>query len=384
MLDSMSLAASFDGPFVSVIVPAYNATRTLERTLRRLSALSYPAYEVIVVDDGSRDETVQQVRGYVVRLAILEKNSGAGVARMVGASLARGELLAFTDSDVIVPVDWLEQGLALLEETGAIAASGPFTGSAGDSFVERFCYHYLRDRETTERSYVSTCSTANALIRADVFRETGGFPIYGLGRNPKEAFQGHEDTNWAYIATRDPKNKIVWEPSFGVTHIFRDSLASLLKQQWFIASVVTVSSFRFRGMLSGPSNFRKSSTMLHMAVTWFGTLAFLALLVAGLFSPLAWAGAAACAAAVLWSLLSHRSLLQAVRRDRGAGTLLRSLVWLYLMYIAFDMGTITALLRLVTAGFQFRDIDQLPSFRLEERAGDTDERGHATRAPGQG
>ena len=355
-------------PLVSVIVPSYNSARTLEGTLASLGALSWSNYEVIVVDDGSTDGSPEIARRFPVRLVLLGRNSGAGVARMAGVAVARGEILAFTDSDVVVAVDWLDRGMELLEETGAVAVSGPFTGSASESFIQKFCYHFLRDREVTARSRVSTVTTSNMLVRAREFRETGAFPIYGLGRDPDRAFQGHEDSNWAYLAVRDHDAFIVWEPSFGVTHDFRDTLWDLLRQQWFIAHVEMVSYLRYPGMFKAPSNFRKGSTMTHLLVTWLGSLGAVTLIPIGFVNPLAWLGAGACTGAVLASLLSHTSFFKAIaREERSPLFLAKALGTLYLLYMARDVGIVAALAKVVAAGGRFGEIRDLPPYSVEDR-----------------
>ena len=89
-------------PRFSVIIPAFNAAATLARAIESVSAQSWPAHEIIVVDDGSTDATAEVARqfGETVRL-IQQPNSGVSVARNAGAAAATGDWLAFLDAD-----DW--------------------------------------------------------------------------------------------------------------------------------------------------------------------------------------------------------------------------------------------------------------------------------------
>jgi len=89
-------------PRFSVIIPAYNAAATLARAIDSVRAQSWPAHEIIVVDDGCTDATAEVARQYgdAVRL-IRQANSGVSVARNAGASAATGNWLAFLDAD-----DW--------------------------------------------------------------------------------------------------------------------------------------------------------------------------------------------------------------------------------------------------------------------------------------
>jgi GT2 family glycosyltransferase len=89
-------------PRFSVVIPAFNSAATLARAIESVRAQSWPAHEIIVVDDGSTDATAGVVRqfGDVVRL-IQQNNSGVSVARNAGAAAATGDWLAFLDAD-----DW--------------------------------------------------------------------------------------------------------------------------------------------------------------------------------------------------------------------------------------------------------------------------------------
>ncbi len=86
---------------VSVIIPAYNRQRLIVRAIQSVMEQTVPVAEVIVVDDGSTDDTVRVVRGTFpsVRIVQLEKNSGAQAARAAGIREAAGDWIAFHDSD---------------------------------------------------------------------------------------------------------------------------------------------------------------------------------------------------------------------------------------------------------------------------------------------
>lgn len=87
---------------ISVIIPTYNREKTIIRSLMSVLNQTYKDIEVIVVDDCSTDNTkevVEQVNDSRVRYACLEKNSGACVARNFGVEIARGDIIAFQDSD---------------------------------------------------------------------------------------------------------------------------------------------------------------------------------------------------------------------------------------------------------------------------------------------
>jgi GT2 family glycosyltransferase len=112
-------------PRVSVIVCTYNGGRTLDQCLRSLTALDYPDYEVIVVDDGSTDETRAVLASFPQVRAVRQPNLGLSVARNVGLQAATGEFVAYTDSDCFADPDWLTHLVHQFRATGAAAVGGP-------------------------------------------------------------------------------------------------------------------------------------------------------------------------------------------------------------------------------------------------------------------
>ncbi|MFL6530859.1 MAG: glycosyltransferase, partial [Chthoniobacterales bacterium] len=94
-------------PSVSVIVCSYNGAKTLASCLDSLGKLDYSNYEVILVDDGSTDNTSEIAARYPDVRYIRQTNHGLSHARNTGASAAQGEVFAYTDSDCMADRDWL-------------------------------------------------------------------------------------------------------------------------------------------------------------------------------------------------------------------------------------------------------------------------------------
>ena len=112
-------------PRVTVVVCTYNGGRTLGQCLRSLEALDYPDYEVIVVDDGSTDDTRDVLARFPGVRAIHQPNRGLSVARNVGLHAASGEVVAYTDDDCFADPDWLSHLVYQLQSTGAAGVGGP-------------------------------------------------------------------------------------------------------------------------------------------------------------------------------------------------------------------------------------------------------------------
>lgn len=92
-------------PLVSVIIPAYNAESFIEETLKSVLAQTYPAIEVLVIDDGSQDRTPEIVAGMAERdprvVLVKQSNAGVAAARNLGIDQSKGEFIAPIDADDI-------------------------------------------------------------------------------------------------------------------------------------------------------------------------------------------------------------------------------------------------------------------------------------------
>lgn len=112
-------------PRVSVVVCSYNGASTLEQCLRSLQALDYPDFEIILVDDGSTDNTPEISARFPQVHTIRQSNHGLSAARNVGLRAATGSIVAYTDSDCYADPDWLTRLVYQLQHSGADAVGGP-------------------------------------------------------------------------------------------------------------------------------------------------------------------------------------------------------------------------------------------------------------------
>src|SRR5215471_6265280 len=115
-------------PSVSIIVCSYNGAATLRACLDSLGKIDYPKFEVILVDDGSTDNTAQIAAEFPNVRYIHQPNRGLSAARNTGAAAARGEVLAYTDADCMADVDWLYYLVGTL-------TSGDFAGVGGPNIT---------------------------------------------------------------------------------------------------------------------------------------------------------------------------------------------------------------------------------------------------------
>lgn len=105
-----------NSPLVSIVIPAHNEEGYIEKTLSHIRKQSYKNIEIIVVDDGSTDNTTKKAKKYANKTIKLKKRRGVSYARNAGAKIARGKLLVFLDADTIL---WDKDAISkILEHIG--------------------------------------------------------------------------------------------------------------------------------------------------------------------------------------------------------------------------------------------------------------------------
>jgi O-antigen biosynthesis protein len=121
-------------PRASVVVCSYNGARTIRDTLDALKHLDYPDFEVIVVNDGSRDTTPHIASEYGVRL-ITTENRGLSNARNTGWQAATGEIVAYIDDDAYPDPHWLKYLAYTFLTTSHVGVGGPNIAPSGDGYI---------------------------------------------------------------------------------------------------------------------------------------------------------------------------------------------------------------------------------------------------------
>ncbi|OFX25244.1 MAG: mycofactocin system glycosyltransferase [Anaeromyxobacter sp. RBG_16_69_14] len=287
-------------PTVSVVIPVKDRAEELRRCLESLTRVRYPGenVEVLVVDDGSRDETRDVARAMGASV-ILSGGEGRGpaAARNRGASQARGEVLAFLDSDCAASEEWLAELAPMFQDPDVAAVGGRVNGMHASSALDRYeaemsslCLG-ARGRSGQHGKDTFYLPSCNLLVRRRDFADSGGF---------REELQVAEDVDLSW-RLRDRGRKIVYTPAGSIVHEHRNRLGAFLRRRFQYGTS--------EGLLQILHPERRKRLILPPA------LAASALLVALSWLRASWFPAALGAAAVavdvfrLWKKLRRQTLL---------------------------------------------------------------------------
>lgn len=166
-------------PFLSLVIPAFNAIDELAVLLPSVEASEFRDFEVIIVDDGSTDGTPEFLRDHPVRVIETPRNGGPAFARNLGAREARGEIVLFLDSDVVIRPGTLGEVARFFREHPDRSAmigvydAEPANLGAWPRYKALQCYSYYW-RFPPEKE-VTLLWAAVAAFRRRVFLDAGGF-----------------------------------------------------------------------------------------------------------------------------------------------------------------------------------------------------------------
>jgi len=162
---------------VSVVIPAHDSEKTIAACLNGLfkQTVAREKYEIVVVDDGSRDATRAIAQAAGVRV-LAQENRGAAAARNLGAQNARGEIVLFIDADCVPDARWIEAMIAPFAEAEIIGAGGMKRthqrGSVPQFIQMEFDDRYDRVRASRRFDFIDS---GTAAYRRAVFLQSGGF-----------------------------------------------------------------------------------------------------------------------------------------------------------------------------------------------------------------
>lgn len=216
-------------PKVSVIIPVYNGEKIISECINSLKKQTFrEKYEIIIVDDGSTDNTAKIVKKIKGVVFLKQKHKGPAVARNFGAKKVRSEILLFTDADCIVEKDWIKQMIEPFKKKEIIGVQGSYK-TKQKSVVARFAQLEIEERYERMKSkkYIDFIGSYSAGYRKNIFLKSGGFdesfPM-ASGEDPELSFKLAESGH-----------KMVFTTKAIVYHKHPSNLGKYLKQKFWRA-----------------------------------------------------------------------------------------------------------------------------------------------------
>ena len=208
----------------TVYVPCYNAEAYLGRVLEGVLAQTLRADEVIVVDDGSRDQSVEIAARFPVTVIRQEQNRGLAVARNAAMRAARNELVAALDSDVVPEPEWLERLAPHFENRKVALGGGKLVEGVARGVADRWRAVHLRqhwgDAAMENPGFVFG---ANTMARRTAVLEAGGYD--------ERLRTNGEDANLS-LRLRERGWTTFYEPAALCRHLREDSVRTALETFW--------------------------------------------------------------------------------------------------------------------------------------------------------
>ena len=317
-------------PRVSVVIPTHNGAATLAACLESLQASTFAPDEIVVVDDASTDHTAQIARGFNCRVVRLDENAGAARAKNRGAAEAAGDILFFTDDDVIVARESLARTAEDFADArvagvvGLLDAKIPF-----EDFASNFKNLWMRfTYERLPRERIGVFYTSIAAMRRETFLQLGGFDENYRGASIAE------DTEFGQRAWGTG----CWlrlDPRVTATHRKHYTLRQVLVTDYLRARALVLMRLRKRGQ------------PFFTSVPWFYQLAvptiFAAMvaILAGLVIS-NWLLATLCAGLLITFYVLFLPWLAYLARERGARFALMGALFQPVDVIAVGAGMVAA------------------------------------------
>jgi len=212
-------------PSISVVVPAHNCENTIFQTLQSILKQTVSDIDVIVVDDGSTDQTVQIIKSISGVRYYYQDNAGPAAARNLGVQKAKGDIVFFTDSDCMPQRDWIEKAIVHFNDPQVVVVAGSYSIANPNNMLaqcihDEIMFRHHRLMPQNPKSFGSY----NFGVKKNVFESVGGFDIcyrYASG----------EDNDLSYKILK-AGYKIRFEKNALVDHFHTTRIFKYFKEQY--------------------------------------------------------------------------------------------------------------------------------------------------------
>ena len=304
---------------ISIIIPAYNAAKTLPACLAALQRQTQPPDEIIVVDDGSQDQTAQVARAYGAQL-LEQPHQGPAVARNLGIRQARGDIVLLTDADCEPVPTWVAEMMRPFTDPRVMGVKGSYRTHQQERVARLAQCEFEERYDRLERlATIDFIDTYAAAFRLAVLRERGGFD---------PAFPQNEDVELSYRLAR-AGCRLMFNRQAVVYHrhpnTWRTYLCRKIKRGYWRMMVYRLHPGKAMRDSYTPQLLKVQIALMYLVLGLAG-LAFV-------FPPLVWGAVAALIG--LW-LSAIPFVRRAVQQDNAL--VIDALVFIVVRALAFAIG----------------------------------------------
>lgn len=209
---------------VTLYIPCFNASKYLKWCLESVLNQSYPIDEILIIDDGSTDDTVRMARQFPVKLISHGQNKGLAAARNTAFRKAKNEFVAALDADCVGRQNWLEELMKNFKDEQTAGVGGrlieKYTSTLADQWRAQHMPQHWGDQEMEDPPFLFGCNT---VIRKSIVSTLGFY---------NEKFKtNYEDV---YLSKKILRNcfQLIYSPMAIVEHLRKDTMRSVLESFW--------------------------------------------------------------------------------------------------------------------------------------------------------
>lgn len=209
---------------VTLYIPCYNVEGYLKECLEAVLKQTHTPDEVLVIDDGSTDQTAEIAAQYPVRLIRHQQNKGLAAARNTAILNSRNELVASIDADVVLAQDWLEKMVVSMHHDGVVGAGGKLVEKFQQKLADRWrAIHMAQHWGDLPNEDPPAINGGNTIFKASAIKRVG---LYN------EVFRTNYEDHDICRRLRTRGYRLFYTPEAVCYHLRRDTIRSIVRTWW--------------------------------------------------------------------------------------------------------------------------------------------------------
>jgi len=209
---------------VSVYIPCFNAEKHIEGCIKSVLSQSYPVDEILIIDDGCTDKTIEKASKYNVKIFRNKENKGLAFSRNKGILKAKNEFVASIDADVILDKKWLEILIKSFTNDKIAGIGGNLKEKYNSRLTDSWRKYHMK-QNWGKKMVINPkfLFGSNCLFRKKAIKDAGFYNI--------KYRTNYEDVDMSK-RLKHQGHKLIYEPKAKANHLKSDSMTSILKSSW--------------------------------------------------------------------------------------------------------------------------------------------------------